>query len=49
MSAIKFSLTSSQDKDLDDLTKTGKYVEEEGNMIVNLPRLMLMNPQFRAR
>ena len=31
MSAIKFSLTSSQDKDLDDLTKTEKQIEEEGN------------------
>ena len=31
MSAIKFSLTSSQDKDLDDLTKTEKQVEDEGN------------------
>ena len=36
MSAIKFSLTSSQDKDLNDLTKAGKFVEDEGKLIVSV-------------
>jgi len=44
MSAIKFSLTSSQDKDLDDLTKTEKQMEEEEPEDDDVSGLKSMSP-----